>query len=161
MNADTPQRAREGNLLSNHRQGSARPSSGNKPHIARDVYPRRAGPIARIGKLYRLGPSYFFTDTDTAFTEDTQVMVPNKEGAIGPQGQFLWSIRWESFYTDVIYSPLQFAVAILGARDTSFLNCSLPETDIEGTAALAAVTGKACVRVSAQNSRQVPSAQIH
>jgi len=76
-------------------------------------------------------------------------MIPNEERAIGPNGQLLGNVRWKLVYTKVVYNRLQFAIAILGAKDAPVIHCNVAKADVERTAALAAVTGKACVGMSA------------
>jgi len=149
MNADPTQGAWEGNLLSNHRQGSIGPSPSDKANIAGNIYSCRTSLMTGVGKPYRLRPSYVLANPNTTFAQDAHVMIPNEERAIGPNGQLLGNVRWKLVYTKVVHNRLQFAIAILGTKDASVIHCDVAKADIERTAALASVTGEACVGMSA------------
>jgi hypothetical protein len=93
--------------------------------------------------------------------QDAEIVIPDKEGAIIPNIQLLWSVARELLtYADVINGPLQFAGAISWTGDATFLNRNLAETDVQGAATLTPITGEACVGVPAHNSRQVTSAHL-
>jgi hypothetical protein len=157
MNADTTQRSGKGNSLPNYCQSSTGSSSGNKTNIAGDIYARRAGIVTGIGELYRPDSSYVLANTDTALAENAEVMVSDKEGAICPERQFLRNIWGQLPYSNVTYSLLQLAVFILGTEDTSILHCYMAEADIERTAALLPLAGKASIRMSAHDGCQALS----
>ena len=117
--------------------------------------------MAGVGKFYRFGTSNVLAYADTALAQDAEVMISDKEGAVIPYIQLLWSIGWKFVvYANVINCPLQLAVAISWTGDAPFFNRNLAETDIQGAATLAPITGEACVGVPAQNSGQVASAHL-
>ena len=161
MDADSAQRAREGNLFPNHCQGSTGPPPADEPNITGNIHPGRAGLMAGISELYCLYTPDLFAHPDAAFTENAEIAVANKEGAIIANGQPFGLINGREFvYANVVDCPLQITILVLGTNYAPVFNRHLPETNIEWAAALTSVTGQTGIGMTAQDDGEGLSPQF-
>jgi hypothetical protein len=142
MYADPPQRAGERHSFSNHCQGSGWLAPSYQTKVSRDIDASRTGLVAGVSELYSLNPSYIIADTNTALTQDAEVIVTDEEGAVLTNRQFLGDIGQEILHSDIINNSLQFATGVSRADDALRLcNARQSQACITGLAPLSAVAG--------------------
>jgi hypothetical protein len=103
--------------------------------------------VAGVSELNCPGSAYVFADADAAFAEDAKVIVSDKKRAVLANRQLLRGIGRAFIDTNIIYSFLQFAVAVLRAENAALCYLDMPQADIEGGAAFSAMTIEAGIGV--------------
>ena len=110
--------------------------------------------MTRVGELDGLNSPYILADTDAAFAQDAQVVIPDEEWAIFPNRQFLGNIRRAFVNANIVNRSLQLAVAVPGTENAALCHRDMAQTDIKRGAALSSMTVEAGIGVPGENDLQ-------